>query len=204
MLTAGVGESAVIDITNSNALPDGFLYAQVTVESVNSTTVSFSVDPLTTYLTPGTNFGLQSFGFNTDLINPVSSGPPAGRTSEIIFSISGPAGWSFDYNGNQDGYGNFEFDYSGTGSARKDPLNFTIQYLPSGSAVPISPDNFIVTNANGWNFAMHIAGFTNYGQTTSAFFADGTTTPVPEPGTMLLLGSGLIGLAGWGRKKFRK
>ena len=38
----------------------------------------------------------------------------------------------------------------------------------------------------------------------SILFYDPSANPVPEPTTMLLFGAGLVGLAGFGRKKFKK
>lgn len=51
---------------------------------------------------------------------------------------------------------------------------------------------------------MYIFGFIVIATSFANSFGADNTIPVPEPATLLLLGIGMVGLAGFGRKRFKK
>src|SRR6185295_2969131 len=98
--------------------------------------------------------------------------------------------------GQMDGFGNFDVTLSCCNpSGAITSFSFTVSRTGGFS----SASNLFEANANGAHFAIHIAP-TNGNPT--GFAADGgQNTEVPEPASMLLLGSGLIGVAAGFRKR---
>jgi len=82
------------------------------------------------------------------------------------------------------------------------------EYAPGQGYITTQTVTFGDTEFLGWiaDSGDFINGFTTSSSAKFGLgnFVQGGVAPIPEPGTMMLLGSGLVGLAGYARKKIKK
>ncbi len=170
----------------TGSIPAG--YGSIDISKGMNDWVFFEVRANTDYFQPANNLTWDKFYFNYN-----------GTLDTSKFATAEVGRWSVDINKNVSTFGRFDFGNEGTRIRNNsvNPLNFTIKIAG------LNLDDFYVANSDGWYFAGHLRGFDNMNGVTSTFLASGGNPPppVPEPGTLLLLGSGLAGVAWYVRKR---
>ena len=193
-------DSITFDLNTPNAGLSAFAgpYAAVTINQTSATTAIISFQAYSVYLIGSAqavdlnfNGGPVTFSNLTFAGGCPGAGCPVGGTS-----FSGPVAQ------NVASFGSFNFTLDNTDGYTNSvtSLNFDVTCLTCnwGSAAEV-----LTANASGHVAAAHIfvIGSNCDGSPCSGFATDGS--PVPEPATMVLLGTGLVAIAGRFRRRFR-
>lgn len=186
-------KSYSLNQTNIGLAEQDYLTVTISDSSTTVGNIDFNV-VVNTANYPGSlsNFGMDNFFFNYDNSLTVNS--------SNITAID-PSSWSVKTDKNAGGsFGFFEFDLKGNGSSRTELLSFTISGV-TGDTI----DSYAIGNGGATGlayFAAHVAGFdAGSGVTSGKFATVADPMAVPVPAALWLFGSGLIGLAGFAKKR---
>ena len=197
---------AVVLMGSSLALADSFSF-NLTSNNLGLSgsvgTVTFAdtgMDQVTVTITMNSGFSVKLEGGDVALNGPtgLTAGSVSGMTGNAgMIGFTGLTFKQFRTSQNISGFGTFDFDYA------------NIKGAPGG-VVSVDTLTFVLT-ASGLKASqftgvgLHFCTASGAGcGPETGFAASGPATPVPEPETMFLMGTGLIGVAGMVRHRLRK
>ncbi len=173
-----------ITIPNTELQPYTPPYAEVLVDRTDSTHATITMTALSQYaIGDGKSFDLNTNGAVS--VSNLTSG----------FSVATP-------NNNVSDFGIFNLIIN-DGNGFSNPYFNVSVTLTLSSGTWANASEVLTGNNEGYIIAGHfgVPGATG-GYPVTGFAGNGP--PIPEPATMLLLGSGLLGLAGFARRRFKK